>query len=103
MNDTTLDYDLDSFSVDPVRIGRIEEVQISYAKRQSVMAQHLNILMDIIAREGIFNWASDLGANQVRTTGATSTTNLPKRATVSRKKLIVEDLAVLPQVMDDQD
>ena len=25
-NDTTLDYDLDSFSVDPVRIGRIEEV-----------------------------------------------------------------------------
>ena len=67
------------------------------------MAQHLNILMDIIAREGIFNWASDLGANQVRTTGATSTTNLPKGATGSRKKLIVEDLAVLAQVMDDQD
>ena len=102
-DDTTLDYDLDSFSVDPVRIGRIDEVQISYAKRQSVMKQHLNILMDIIAKEGIFNWASDTGANQVRTTGATSTINLPAGATGSRKKLTVEDLAQVTQVLDDQD
>lgn len=102
-SDTTLDYDLDSFSVDPVRIGRIDEVQVSYAKRQSVMKQHLNILMDIIAKEGIFNWASDTGANQVRTTGSTSTVNLPPSATGSRKKLTLADLATLAQVMDDQD
>ncbi len=101
--DTTLDYDLDDFSVDPVRIGRIEEVQISYAKRQSVMAQHMNILMDIIAKEGIFNWASDLGLNQVRTTGTDSNLNLPVGATGTRKKLIVENLASVAQVMDDQD
>lgn len=100
--DTTLDYDLESFSVDPVRIGRIEEVQISYQKRQSVMKQHLNILMDIIAREGIFNWASDNTANQVRTTGTTSTINRPPGTTGSRKKLTVQDLAQLTQVMDDQ-
>lgn len=102
-DDTTLDYDLDSFSVDPVRIGRIEEVQISYAKRQSVMSQHMNKLMDLIAREGIFNWASDTAVNQVRTTGATSTTNLPKGATGSRKKVILADLATVAQTMDDQD
>ncbi len=102
-DDTTLDYELDSFSVDPVRIGRIDEVQISYAKRQSVMKQHLNILMDIIAKEGIFNWASDTADNQVRTTGATSTINLPKGATGSRKKLTVQDLAQVTQVLDDQD
>ena len=102
-DDTTLDYDLDSFSVDPVRIGRIDEVQLSYAKRQSVMKQHLNILMDIIAKEGIFNWASDTAANQVRTTGATSTINLPSGATGSRKKLTVQDLAQVTQVLDDQD
>lgn len=102
-SDTTLDYELDSFSVDPVRIGRIEEVQISYAKRQSVMKQHLNILMDIIAKEGIFNWASDTGANQVRTSGADSTLNLPAGATGTRKKLTVGDLAKVVQVFDDQD
>ena len=101
-DDTTLDYDLESFSVDPVRIGHIEEIQISYAKRQSVMKQHLNILMDIIAQEGIFNWASDLGDHQVRTTGADSTENRPAGATGSRKKLTVEDLANLTQVLDDQ-
>ncbi len=101
-DDTTLDYELESFSVDPVRIGRIDEVQISYAKRQSVMKQHLNILMDIIAKEGIFNWASDLGPNQVRTTGADSTRNLPVGATGTRKKLTVEDLASVTQVFDDQ-
>jgi len=102
-DDTTLDYTLDSFSVDPVRIGRIEEVQISYQKRQSVMSQHMNKLMDLIAREGIFNWASDLGANQVRTTGADSTLNLPVGATGTRKKTVIEDLATVAQTMDDQD
>ena len=49
-DDTTLDYDLDIFSVDPVRIGRIEEVQISYAKLQSVWAQHRKMLNDLISR-----------------------------------------------------
>ncbi|KKM96382.1 hypothetical protein LCGC14_1178740 [marine sediment metagenome] len=100
--DTTLDYTLDSFSVDPVRIGRIDEVQVSYAKRQSVMKQHLNILMDIIAKEGIFNWASDTGVNQVRTSGSASAKNLPPSATGSRKKLTIADLAEVAQVMDDQ-
>ena len=101
-DDTTLDYTLDSFSVDPVRIGRIDEVQVSYAKRQSVMKQHLNILTDIIALEGIFNWASDTGANQVRTTGSTATDNLPPSATGSRKKLTVVDIKNLAKTMDEQ-
>ena len=100
--DTTLDYDLDSFSVNPVRIGRIDEVQVSYQKRQSVMKQHLNILTDIIALEGIFNWASDTGANQVRTTGSTATDNLPPSATGSRKKLTVVDIKNLAKTMDEQ-
>ena len=100
--DTTLDYDLDSFSVDPVRIGRIDEVQISYQKRQSVMKQHLNILTDIIALEGIFNWASDTGANQVRTTGSTADDNLPPQATGVRKRLTVVDIKNLAKKMDEQ-
>lgn len=102
-DDTTLDYDLDGFFVKPVRIDNIEEIQNSFSKRQSVMKQHINLVMDLIAREGIFNWASDTDANQVRTTGATSTTNLPVGATGSRKRLTVQDLTQLTQVMDDQD
>lgn len=101
--DTDLEYELDDFSVDPVRIGRIEEVQISYAKRQSVMEHHMNILRDIIAKEGIFNWATDLGTHQVRTSGADSNLNLPVGATGTRKKLTVQDLANVVQVFDDQD
>ena len=100
--DTTLDYELDSFSIDPVRIGRIDEVQISYAKRQSVMKQHVNILMDIIAREGIFNWASDTDANQVRTSGSTASDNLPPGATGNRKRLTVVDIKNLAKKMDEQ-
>lgn len=102
-DDTTLDYDLDSFSVDPVRIGRIEEIQVSYAKRQSVMSQHMNKLTDLIAKEGIFNWASDLGTHQVRTTGSDSDKNLPVGAIGTRKKVTIDDLAVVAQTMDDQD
>jgi len=102
-DDTTLDYDLDGFFVKPVRIDNIEEIQNSFSKRQSVMKQHINLVMDLIAREGIFNWASDTAANQVRTSGATSTINRPVGATGSRKRLTVEDLANVTQVMDDQD
>lgn len=102
-DDTTLDYDLDSFSIDPVRIGRIEEVQVSYAKRTSVMFQHQNLLNDIIAREGIFNWASDLSGNQVRTTGSDSSINAPEGASGTRKEITVKDLSTVAQVMDDQD
>lgn len=101
--DTTLEYTLDSFSVNPVRIGRIEEVQISYQKRQSVMKQHLNILTDIIALDGIFNWASDTAANQVRTTGSTATDNRPPGASGSRKKLTVNDIKNLAKTMDKQE
>lgn len=100
--DTTLDYNLDTFDVDPVRVGRVEEIQVSYAKRQSVMSHHIDLLLDLMAKEGIFNWASDAGANQVRTTGSTSATNNPPGSTGSRKKLIIADLATLAQVMDDQ-
>ena len=100
--DTDLTYDLDDFTTDPVRIGNIDEIQTSYLKRRSVMLHHNNILRDIIAIEGIFNWASDTAANQVRTTGSTSTTNLPPSATGSRKKLTVADLAEVAKAFDNQ-
>lgn len=100
--DTDLNYDMDTFDVDPVRVGRIDEIQVSYAKRQSIMKQHINLLLDLMAKDGIFNWASDTGANQVRTTGSTSSTNNPPGSTGSRKKIKIADLATLAQVMDDQ-
>lgn len=100
--DTDLTYDLDDFSTDPVRIGNIDEIQTSYLKRRSVMLHHNNILRDIIAIEGIFNWATNLGANQVRTSGSTSSINLPPSGTGSRKKLVVQDLANIARIFDNQ-
>ena len=100
--DTDLDYNLDSFTTDPIRVRRLDEIQTSYAKRQSVLKQHMNILLDRMDREGIFSWSASLGANIVRTTGTTATDNLAPGATGSRKKVIVDDIKRLAKLMDRQ-
>ncbi len=101
-DDTTLDYDLDEYTTDPIVIQDIEEVETSYAKRMSVMGHHINVLMDRIAAEGLFDWGSDLAANQVRTTGTLVDDNLPPSATGDRRRLTVVDFKNIAKTMDDQ-
>lgn len=101
-DDTTLDYELNEYTTDPVVIRDIDEVEVSFDKRQSVMRQHNNVLMDRVAKEGIFDWASDTLANQVRTTGTLVDDNLSPLATGDRRRLTVVDIKNLAKAMDEQ-
>ena len=100
--DTTLDYNLDEYTTDPILLRDIDEIQSSYAKRQSIMRQHINILNDRMAEEGAFQWSSDTAANQVRTTGSLVGDNLAPGATGTRKRLTVVDIKNLAKLMDEQ-
>lgn len=99
--DTLLDYDLDNYTIDPVIIRNLEEIQSSYAKRVSVMEQHMNILKDRMAVEGAFEWASNLEKNQILTTGNTTANIAPPGGTGNRKALTISDLARAATVLDE--
>lgn len=100
--DTLLDYDLDNYTLDPVAIRNLEEIQSSYAKRVSVMNHHMEILKDRMAVEGNFEWGSNLATNQVRTSGSSETDIAPPGGTGPRKKITINDLAKAAQKLDDQ-
>lgn len=99
-SDTSLDYTLEDYSVDPVRIDDIEEIQNSYDMRKSIMFQHMNKLKDEIALNTMFDWSTETSAQLVNTTG-TDTTAGPKDSTGTRKALLIADIISARILLDE--
>lgn len=100
--DSDNEYDLDEFTSTPTRIRDIEEVEVSYNKRSSVLKNHIDVLNVQIANQLMFKW-SGTGASQIiRTTGANTVSNLPG-ATGNRKKLTLADVMAARTAFNDQD
>lgn len=99
--DAVLDYNLNEFSTDPIVVTSLEELQVSYAKRQSVLGQHVNVLNERIGTETAFAWTPDGSSSLVlRTTGA-STSDLPHAtATGTRKIITKDDIAKMARKLD---
>lgn len=99
--DTELTYDLDNYTTDPIVVKNVEDLQVSYAKRQSVLAQHIATLSDVVARETLQKWAVTGSTTHVlRTTGADTGTLPNATATGKRLKLAKEDIARASARMD---
>jgi len=103
--DSEKTYNLGSFTVDPIRVRRFDELQTSYQKRQSILRNNINVLNDRMALETMFSWgvsgAGDV-ANIVRTTGAASSTALSPGATGTRLAITIADIRKCAQIMDKQ-
>lgn len=99
--DTELTYDLDNYTTDPVVVKDVEDLQVSYAKRQSVMGQHIATLGDVIASETLQKWAVTGSTTHVlRTTGA-DTAMLPNSTATGTRKLLTHlDIARAAAIMD---
>lgn len=100
--DTDLEYTLDEYTTDPILLRNIDKIQVSYDRRASYMRHHMNKLKDRMAKEGIFDWASNLASQQVRTTGSDGVVNGPAGSTGNRKKVALTDINNLSQLMDEQ-
>jgi len=99
--DTELTYDLDNYTTNPILVKNIEELQISYNKRQSVLGSHIATLSDTIAVETLQKWAvSGSTTHVLRTTGAATGTLPHSTATGTRLKLTKEDMARASARMD---
>jgi hypothetical protein len=99
--DSELTYSLNQYTADPILITNLEELQISYAKRQSVLANILRQLSFVVSTQTLYAWAPSGASRIVATTGSTSTQNLPhSTATGSRKMITITDITKAKQILD---
>lgn len=99
--DTELTYNLNEYSIDPILLTNLEEIQISYNKRASVLYNIMENLKYTVATQTLYSWAPSGASRIVATTGSTSTQNLPhSTATGSRKMITIADLTSAKQKLD---
>lgn len=100
--DTEITYGVDNYTTDPFVVKNVDELQISYDKRQSILGQHIATLGDTIAVNTLQAWAVSASTTHViRTTGAdTGEEVLTPSATGTRKLLTKRDFARAAAIMD---
>lgn len=99
--DTELTYSLSQYTTDPVLLQNIEELQISYDKRKSILWNMQQKLAFVVATQTLYAWAPSGASRIVSTTGSTSTLNLPhSTATGSRKMTTISDVTRLKAILD---
>ena len=99
-DDTTLDYSMDVLYVKPVLVENIEEIQISYNKRDSIMSQRKQQIQDRVALETIHDWSTATAANIVSTSGSASTVGNAPDDTANRFVLTVADVIATAKKLD---
>lgn len=95
-------YTLHEFTTDPIYIPDIESYELSYDKRESVLAEYEASLRQAVANSLLINWAPASGTNIVRTTGASAASHLAG-TTGNRKRFTGADLKQAKLLMDRAD
>jgi hypothetical protein len=99
--DVDLSYDIEKYFVGPVIIENPESVELSYNKRESVMAGLGAALRDVIYGELIYNWIPS-SPSKLATTGNPAAATL-EGATGTRNGLCKADVRTLRTAFDKQD
>lgn len=99
--DVDLKYDMDEFTVDPVRIPHAETVELSYDKRESVVRQSRRKLAQDIYDSLIYSWIPS-GVSVIETTGEALKAHL-KDATGNRKRMTKATVEELQTRFDEAD
>lgn len=99
--DQDLSYDLAIFTSDPLRTEKLAEVELSYDKRTSILAQTKENLQKAVMEEIMYNWVPS-SPSSVATSGAGAAAHIPT-ATGSRKALTKADVLAVKTLMDKDD
>ncbi|MGP1610249.1 MAG: hypothetical protein ACTTGW_01285 [Candidatus Cryptobacteroides sp.] len=96
--DVDVEYTLDEFTTDPIRIPHADTVELSYDKRNSVISQDRAQLFETAYQELLYNWAPGK-KNCVPTTGVAEAAHT-EDATGNRKAVDKKDILALMTMMD---
>jgi hypothetical protein len=89
--DTDLNYDMHKYEIGPVRVGNIDDVQLSYDKRNSVIAGVRKAITEKIHTDVLSAWVAGCTANTQKAVAATFS-----KSTLATIKTAFDDLD-LPQ------
>lgn len=89
--DTEINYSLDEITSDPIRIPNAEQYELSFDKRNSVLADTKMSISEATALNILFKWNPTTAGNIIRTTGDAVAAHLDS-ATGNRKKFTIADV-----------
>lgn len=99
--DNDLNYSLVEYSLDPTLITNIEELQVNYDKRKSILFNQIAELGESVANRAIYSWApSGTASRVITTTGTAVNTALAPSATGTRNAITLADIASARALLD---
>jgi hypothetical protein len=99
--DADLTYDIETYYIGPIGIAHADAVELSYSKRESVLAGIKASLADSVYRDLIYRWIP-AGGTTVATTGASTPAYIPS-ATGNRKAITKKDVLSIRTQFDKWD
>lgn len=99
-DDTDIEYDINEYTTDPVLIPNVDEYELSYSKRESLIRESRSVLIDTVAKDMLVSWAP-AAAQTIQTTGSAVDPHL-NAATGQKKAVTRKDIQTL-QIMFDWD
>lgn len=88
--DYDLTYDIDELTTDPILIPNIDTVELSYDKRQSVLANDKQQLQTVAQQNLLYRWF--LNDTIIKTTGDGQDAHTSSTATGQRRKITKKDV-----------
>lgn len=99
--DYDLTYDIDKFEADPLLSQNLEEVELSYDKRTSMLQQSKENLRQAVIEDILHNWAKGV-TNKITTDGSAEDAHIPS-ATGKRKAMTKATVMEVKKKMDLDD
>lgn len=100
--DTIMSYTCDTFRTTPAYVQKVEEMEVAYDKRRSVLRDHEESIVTQQSNMVAFRWAASSASNIVRTSGA-SRPAFVVGATGVRKKITLADILSAKRILDKDD
>jgi hypothetical protein len=101
--DNELTYDIDELTTDPVYIPNVDTVELSYDKRQSVLANDRQQLQKEATQNLLYKWMPTEVAKYIKTTGIAAAAHTSSAATGNRLKITKEDVLSISTRMNEDD
>lgn len=99
--DQEVTYDLGIFSVDPIRVHNMSDVELTYDKRMSIIVNNRAELQRVVHNDILEQWAKAYSAI-VRTSGSLDVAHTYSGATGKRKLVTASDVLKLKTLFDKQ-
>lgn len=100
--DADLEYGIDEFTTDPIRLTNVEMVELAYDKRHSILKNDKEELQRAVHMSILRSWVKDCQAI-VRTSGEGAKAHTSATATGQRRKITANDILQLTTLFNKQE